>query len=95
MFGNFAKTEWVSSIQLTSTKEVEIQSSFNCIVEFHYPQTFERFDDLIEDFKLKTVEDTEYINDTEYGKDEKTQRLIVINDVSGLLDRSNTFAYIF
>ena len=63
------KTEWVSSIQLTPTREREIQSSFNCDVEFHYLQTFECFNDLIEDFKLKAVEDTDSINDTEYDED--------------------------
>ena len=36
--GNIVKMEWVSSIQLTPTREVEIQSRFNCDVEFHYPQ---------------------------------------------------------
>ena len=60
---------WVSSIQLTPTREAEIRASFNCDVEFHFPQTFECFDDLIEDFKLKTVEDTDSINNTECGKD--------------------------
>ena len=32
------------------------------------------------------------MNETEYGEDKKIQRLIVTDDVSGLADRSNTFA---
>ena len=90
-FGDIVKAEWVSSIELTLTREAEIQSTFSCDAEFHYPQTLERFGDLIEDFKLKAIEDTKSINEAEYGEDRKIQRLIVMDDVSGLADRSNTF----
>ena len=79
------------SIELILTREAETQSNFSCDAEFHYPQTLERFDDLIEDFKLKAIEDTNSINEAEYGEDRKIQRLIVLDDVSGLADRSNTF----
>ena len=48
--------------------------------------------DLIEDFKLKTIEDTNSINETEYGEENKIQRFIAIDDVSVLANRSNTFA---
>ena len=57
----------------------------SCDVEFHYPQTLDRFDDLIEDFKLKTIEDTDSINETKYGEDKKIQRVIVMDNVSGLV----------
>ena len=91
-FVDIVKAEWVSSIELIPTREAEIQSSFSCDIEFHYPQTLEHFDDLIEDFKLKAIEDTDSINETKYGGDKKIQHLIVMDDVSGLADRSNTFA---
>ena len=58
-FGDIVKADWVSSIELTPTREAEVQSSFSCDIEFHYPQTLEPFDDLIEDFKLETIEDTD------------------------------------
>ena len=45
------------SIELTPTREAEIHSSFRCDAEFHYLQRLEPFDDLMEDFKLKTIED--------------------------------------
>ena len=61
-FADILKTEWVSSIESSPTREAEIQSNFRCNVEFHYPQTLERFDDLIENF-------TDSINETEYGQD--------------------------
>ena len=47
-FGEIVEAEWVSSIDLTLTREEEIQSSFTSDVQFHYPQTLEHFDDLIE-----------------------------------------------
>ena len=60
-FGDIVKAEWVSSTELTPTREAEIQSSYSCDVKFHYPQTLECFDDLTEDFKLKIIEDSNSI----------------------------------
>ena len=60
-FGDIVKAEWVSSTELTPTREAEIQSSYSCDVKFHYRQTLECFDDLTEDFKLKIIEDTNSI----------------------------------
>ena len=37
-------------------------------VSFHYPQTLENFDDLVEDFKLKLIDDTDSINNSNYGE---------------------------
>ena len=85
-FGVNVKADCVSSTELTPTRETETQSSFKCDVEFHYPQTLERFDDSIEDFKSKTIEDTDSINENEYGEDKKIQRFIVMDDVSGFAD---------
>ena len=73
-FGDIVKAEWVSSIELTPTKEAEIHSNFSCDVEF---QTLKRFDELIEHLKLKTIEDTDSINETEYGKNKKFKVLLL------------------
>ena len=35
-FGRIIKTEWVSSVPLSKSREAEIQSCFNSKVEFHY-----------------------------------------------------------
>ena len=51
--------------------------------------SLERFNDLIEDFKLKTIEDTDFINEIEYGEDKKIQLLIVMDNVFGLADQPN------
>ena len=53
-FGTLVKTEWVSYIKLDKAREAEIQSCFNCQVEFHYPKNREAFDNLLEDFKIKS-----------------------------------------
>ena len=42
-FGKIVKVEWVSSIQLSRTKESEIQSGYTCDVSCYYPQTLETF----------------------------------------------------
>ena len=34
----------------------------------HYLQTLENFDDLVEDFKLKLICDTDSINNNNYGE---------------------------
>ena len=45
-FRKIVETEWVLSIQLTPTREAEMQTSFSCDVTFHYPQTLYHLDDV-------------------------------------------------
>ena len=73
-FGDIVKAERVSSIELNPTKEAEVQSNFSSDVEF---QTLKRFDELIEDSKLKAIEDTDSINETEYGKNKRFKVLLL------------------
>ena len=47
-FGTLKKVEWVSSIELSTEREVEIESCFLCNVEFHYPNGIETFNDILE-----------------------------------------------
>ena len=42
-FGKIVKVEWVSSIQLSRTREAEIQSGYTCDVSCYYSQTLETF----------------------------------------------------
>ena len=92
-FGKIVKTELVSSIQLSKSREAEIRSSFSYDVSFHYPQTLEAFGDLVEEFKLKSIDDTDSsINANNYGEKKKIDHLIVMDNVSGLADCSNIFA---
>ena len=46
-FGKIVNTEQVSSIPLSKSRETEIQSCFNSMVEFHYAQGIEDLKELI------------------------------------------------
>ena len=47
-FGRIVKTEWVSSIPLSKSREAEIQSCFNSKAEFHYAQDTDDLKELIQ-----------------------------------------------
>lgn len=49
-FGRFKMAEWVSYIDLSREREAEIDSCFFCKVKFHYPKSFEQFDNSLEIF---------------------------------------------
>ena len=53
-FGKLKKVEWVSYIILTRERETEIESCFQCEVEFHYQQDQVSLSDLIEEFKNRS-----------------------------------------
>ena len=85
------KAEWVLYIQLDNIKEAEIQSCFNCDIEFHYLRDKEWFDNLLEDFKLCSKNSsnnvyTSSLNSSNYGENIKRDRVIVMDDVTGLAD---------
>ena len=99
-FGTLVKTDWVSYIKLDKARDAEIQFCFDCQVEFHYPKNREAFDNLLEDFKIKsnqsdpTYDDSanDFTSKDNYGESTKRDRLIVMDDVSGLADSSQKFA---
>ena len=81
----------------------EIKSCFSCDVEFHYTKGLEKFEDLLEDFKAcsntaKVIDDDTYSSDEEdivnsgFGEKTNRNRLIVMDEVSGLVDESKKFA---
>ena len=80
-------------------REAKIQSCCKCEVEFRYPKNREAFDNLLEDFKIKSNEadptqiDTHSVdsNSNTYDERSKRDRLIVMDDVSGLADSSQKF----
>lgn len=49
-FGRLKMAEWVSYIDLSREREAEIGSCFFCKVKFHYPKSFEQFDNSLEIF---------------------------------------------
>ena len=92
-FGELNKAEW----------EAEIQSCFECELDFYYPRNKEQFEELLEYFKTKSnssvIENNDINSDkndvnylTNYGEKSNRNRLIVMDDVSGLADLSSKFA---
>ena len=94
--GKLVKTEWISGIDIDEKREAEIQSSFSNETEVHIAKEPEELDSLIETFKLRSeAEDNE--KDTKnvknlFGKNKKMDRLIVMDNVSGVADISKKFA---
>ena len=94
-FGNIVKIEWVSGTEISKTRESEMQSCFSNDVELHPAPDTHSLKSFIETFKLKTqdlAEDDVNINDYVYGEKIIMDRLIVMDDVSGIADSCKEFA---
>ena len=94
-FGDIVKTEWVSGIEIdTSRREAEIQSCFSNETKVHVATERDELDALIENFKLKALENNgDNVNlSNSFGEIRKMDRLIVLDDVSGVTDLSKRFA---
>ena len=92
-FGKLKKAEWVSYIILTREREAEIESCFQCEVEFHYLQDQVALSDLIEEFKSRSSKNSnENIVNNIFSEKKVRDRLIIMDDVSGLADESKKFA---
>ena len=99
MFGDgLLSVNWVSKINLTKAREGEILKCFEYIkVEFHYPNDTDELDLIIETFKKDSFDrDNEETNNNSdrniFGQNKKIDKLIVMDDVSGLADKSNDFS---
>ena len=98
--GKLKNAEWVSGIRLAQKREAEIQSNFSCDLNFFYPADVDGFDNLLEEFKLKSrseeVSDSDSIaavnKNNVFGEKSNRDRLIVFDNVSGLADDSKKFA---
>ena len=102
-FGELNKAEWVSFMKLDKQREAEIQSCFECELDFYYPRNKEQFEELLEYFKAKSnsleIENNDISSDkndvnylTNYGEKSNRNRLILMDEVSGLADLSSKFA---
>ena len=88
------KTEWISGIDIDNQREAEIQSYFNNKTEVHIAKEQDELDSLIETFKLRSREETDNKNviNNSFGENRKLDRLIIMDDVSGVGDVSKKFA---
>ena len=102
-FGDLIQVEWVSYVKLDKKREAQIQSCFNCQTDFYYPRNKDKFEYLLEYFKTKSSEeflekksrDEAHSADNEnigFGENSTRDRLIIMDDVSGLADTSSKFA---
>ena len=92
-FGKLKKTEWVSYIILTREREAEIKSCFQCEVEFHYLQDQVALSDLTKESKNRLSKNSNENNvNNVFGEKKVCDRLIIMDDVSGLADEFKKFA---
>ena len=106
-FGELIQVEWVSYVKLDKRRKAQIQSCFDCQVDFYYPRNKDKFENLLEYFKTKSSE--EYLDEKSrdeayssevienngnigFGENSTRDRLIIMDDVSGLADTSSKFA---
>ena len=81
---------WVSKINLSEEREESIRVSFeDQNVYFHYPSDLEDFNFLISDFTQKKSSYTDENN--VLGENLIVNKLIVMDDVSGLADNLKIF----
>ena len=93
-FGNIIKTEWISGIDIDKRREDEIQSYFSNKTGAHVAKEQDELDSLIETFKLRSREesnDNDNVNNS-FGENKKLDRLIIMDDVSGVADTSKKLA---
>ena len=90
LFGSEIKhVFWISKIVLSPEREEIIRESFVAQeVDFSYPYNLEDFNYLIQSFTQKK---SDYL-DEEMGENLSTNKLIVMDDVSGLADKSSQFS---
>ena len=89
LFGDVKEVYWISKIELSKDREENIRNYFtDQVVKFDYPNNVEEFDDLLEMYRLKKAE---YI-ENDLGENMVLDKVIVMDNVSGLADRSNEFA---
>ena len=85
----------VSKINLPNNREDEIRQCFSYTkVEFHYPNNVQDLNLIIEIFQKETYDEDEKTNGScnIFGENKKFDKLIVMDNVSGLAGKSNDFA---
>ena len=89
MFGDIKEVFWISKIELSRERETNIKECFvGQDVQFNYPNNLEDFDYLLEMGKWNKAT---YI-ENDLGEERLLDKLIVMDDVFGLADKSDDFA---
>ena len=97
-FGDIVKTEWISGISIDKKREGEIQSYFKNETEVHIAEDEDELKSLIDTFKQRSEESDDIQNENNnnvtnfFGENRKLDRLIIMDDVSGIADISKNFS---
>ena len=96
MLGSIDSVDWISKIELFVAGEYQIRKSFcYASVEFHYPDDLAEFETILELLKDNKSDVNININDEAddlgIGEKDVFDRLIVMDDVSSLADKSDEF----
>ena len=95
MFGSIDSVDWISKIEHSVAREHQIRESFcYASVEFHYPNDLAEFETILELLKDKSdvnININDEADDLGIGEKDVFDRLIVMDDLSGLFDKSNEF----
>ena len=92
MFDDIKELMWISIIPLSTERENNIRDCFlEQKVDLKYPNNVEDFDDLLDFCQRKKAPS----NENYIGENKVLDRLIVMDDVSGLADQSEAFANFF
>ena len=84
----------ISEIHIDKKREAKIECYFSNETEIHVAKEPDELDSLIETFKLRSHEeiiDKNTVNNS-FGENKKLDRLIVMDNVSGVADVSKKFA---
>ena len=92
-FGDIIKAEWISGIDIYKQREAEIQSYFSSETKVQVAKEQDELDSIIETFKLRSREESNGNHNVtnSFGENKKLDRLIIIDDVSGVADTSKKF----
>ena len=92
IFGEIKTVDWVSKIKISKGREDHLRRTFfYASVKFHYTKDLGKFDTLLETFRDKNEfeDDNSDVNSIAMGENRELDKLIVMEDVSGLADKSN------
>ena len=93
-FDKLKKNRMGSGIELSKTRETDIETNFSCKVGFHYPSDEDELNDQLDQFKLESksneLDNLKNVKNI-FGEKSVRDRLIVFDDVSGLADDSKKF----
>ena len=92
IFGNIMSVDWISKIESSENREHHLRQTFSYTsVEFHYPNNTNEFETILDLLKgNKNIVNNNAC--TEIHEGDVLDRLIVMDDVSGLADKSTEFS---